>query len=166
MADLGVDPHIIEQCLNHFSGHRRGVAGVYNRSNYERAASAAFARWSAHLIALVRGANKARLWHCGAPELTGRLAGRLGFAQKGGGSTTFYSPGGRSMAPRRPVTAPPRSCDAGGNTTARSVHRKHQKNQYDSRGNVISRETTTGNTTTVYDPAGRNVGASRAAVPR
>jgi integrase len=61
MADLGVDPHIIEQCLNHFSGHRRGVAGVYNRSNYERAASAAFARWSAHLIALVEGREQSKV---------------------------------------------------------------------------------------------------------
>ena len=29
---------------------------------------------------------------------------------------------------------------------------------YDARGKVISRESTTGNTTTVYDPGGRNVG--------
>ena len=29
---------------------------------------------------------------------------------------------------------------------------------YDSRGRVISRETTTGNTTTIYDARGRNVG--------
>jgi len=29
---------------------------------------------------------------------------------------------------------------------------------HDSRGRVISRETTTGNTTTIYDASGRNVG--------
>ena len=29
---------------------------------------------------------------------------------------------------------------------------------YDSAGRVISRETTTGNTTTIYDASGRNVG--------
>ena len=35
MADLGVQPHIIEQILNHQSGHKRGPAGIYNRSSYE-----------------------------------------------------------------------------------------------------------------------------------
>jgi hypothetical protein len=55
MADIGVEPHIIEAALNHFSGHRRGVAGVYNRSNYERAVKAALARWSDHVVGLVEG---------------------------------------------------------------------------------------------------------------
>jgi hypothetical protein len=32
MADLGVQPHIVEAVLNHVSGHKAGVAGVYNRS--------------------------------------------------------------------------------------------------------------------------------------
>jgi hypothetical protein len=31
----GVQPHIIEAVLNHVSGHKAGVAGVYNRSTYE-----------------------------------------------------------------------------------------------------------------------------------
>jgi integrase len=34
MADLGIQPHIIEAALNHASGHKAGVAGVYNRSTY------------------------------------------------------------------------------------------------------------------------------------
>src|SRR5262245_8013709 len=34
MADLGVQPHIIEAVLNHISGHKAGVAGIYNRSAY------------------------------------------------------------------------------------------------------------------------------------
>jgi integrase len=55
MADIGIEPHVIEACLNHYSGHRRGVAGVYNRSNYERAVTAALARWSEHVLALVEG---------------------------------------------------------------------------------------------------------------
>ena len=55
MADIGIEPHIIEACLNHFSGHRRGVSGVYNRALYERATAAAFVRWSAHVAALVEG---------------------------------------------------------------------------------------------------------------
>jgi integrase len=55
MADIGIDPHIIEATLNHYSGHRRGVAGLYNRSRYERQVREALARWSAHLVALVEG---------------------------------------------------------------------------------------------------------------
>jgi hypothetical protein len=31
MADIGVQPHIIEAALNHVSGHKAGVAGIYNR---------------------------------------------------------------------------------------------------------------------------------------
>ena len=34
MADLGVQPHVIEAMLNHVSGHKAGVAGIYNRSTY------------------------------------------------------------------------------------------------------------------------------------
>src|SRR5262249_44151720 len=31
---LGVLPHVIEAILNHVSGHKAGVAGIYNRSTY------------------------------------------------------------------------------------------------------------------------------------
>ena len=31
MADIGIAPHIIEAVLNHVSGHKGGVAGIYNR---------------------------------------------------------------------------------------------------------------------------------------
>jgi len=55
MADIGIEPHIIEAALNHRSGHRRGVAGVYNRSVYEQQVKAALARWAAHVLALVEG---------------------------------------------------------------------------------------------------------------
>jgi hypothetical protein len=37
MADIGIEPHVIEAALNHYSGHRAGVAGIYNRSSYESA---------------------------------------------------------------------------------------------------------------------------------
>jgi integrase len=55
MADLGIEPHVIEAVLNHHSGHRAGVAGVYNRSPYERAVKAALIRWSKHVKDLVEG---------------------------------------------------------------------------------------------------------------
>jgi integrase len=35
MADLAVFPHVIEAALNHVSGHKSGVAGIYNRAKYE-----------------------------------------------------------------------------------------------------------------------------------
>jgi integrase len=57
MADLGVQPHIIEQVLNHQSGHKRGPAGIYNRSPYEREVKAALALWQDHVAASSRAAN-------------------------------------------------------------------------------------------------------------
>jgi integrase len=58
MADIGIQPHIIEQILNHVSGHRAGVAGVYNRSPYEREVRAALAQWHDHVRALVDGGER------------------------------------------------------------------------------------------------------------
>jgi integrase len=55
MADLGIAPHIIEAVLNHYSGHRAGVAGVYNRARYDQEVTTALIRWSAHVMALVEG---------------------------------------------------------------------------------------------------------------
>jgi integrase len=57
MADIGIPPHIIEAVLNHVSGHKGGVAGIYNRSSYAAEKAAALARWDEHVrsIALVPG---------------------------------------------------------------------------------------------------------------
>jgi integrase len=55
MNDIGIAPHIVEQVLNHQSGSRRGVAGVYNRSPYEREVRNALAQWADHVRALVEG---------------------------------------------------------------------------------------------------------------
>jgi integrase len=55
MADIGIAPHIIEEILNHRSGHRRGVAGTYNRSVYANEVRAAMLMWSDHVRALVEG---------------------------------------------------------------------------------------------------------------
>jgi integrase len=59
MADIGIEPHVIEAALNHYSGHRRGVAGIYNRSSYEGAVAAALERWADHLNGLVSGKKPA-----------------------------------------------------------------------------------------------------------
>jgi integrase len=55
MAELGVQPHVIEAVLNHVSGHRAGVAGIYNRANYEREKTIALDLWADRLMAIVKG---------------------------------------------------------------------------------------------------------------
>lgn len=54
MADLGVQPHVIEAVLNHVSGHKAGVAGVYNRSLYSAEKRAALTLWAEHIMSLVQ----------------------------------------------------------------------------------------------------------------
>jgi integrase len=64
MADLGVQPHVIEAILNHISGHKSGVAGIYNRSTYAEEKRAALDLWASHLrvaIAASEGANVRKL---------------------------------------------------------------------------------------------------------
>jgi integrase len=54
MAELGVQPHIIEAVLNHVSGHKAGVAGIYNRARYEGEMRSALQRWADHVEAITR----------------------------------------------------------------------------------------------------------------
>ena len=49
MAALGIQPHIIEAVLNHVSGHKAGVAGIYNRARYEGEMRAALQMWADHV---------------------------------------------------------------------------------------------------------------------
>jgi integrase len=58
MCDLGVMPHVVEQILNHHSGHRGGIVGVYNRSAYEQPVKAALGMWADHVRALVEGGER------------------------------------------------------------------------------------------------------------
>jgi integrase len=46
LGELGVQPHHIEAILNHYSGHRSGVAGVYQRAKYEPEMRSALQRWA------------------------------------------------------------------------------------------------------------------------
>jgi integrase len=57
MADLGVQPHIIEAVLNHVSGHKAGVAGIYNRSTYAAEKKAALMLWADHVMTLIRAGD-------------------------------------------------------------------------------------------------------------
>jgi len=46
LGELGVQPHHIEAILNHYSGHRAGVAGVYQRAKYEGEMRSALQKWA------------------------------------------------------------------------------------------------------------------------
>ncbi|ADP71268.1 integrase family protein [Rhodomicrobium vannielii ATCC 17100] len=52
MAGLGVQPHVIEAVLNHVSGAKAGVAGIYNRHAYLAEKKAALAIWAKHVATL------------------------------------------------------------------------------------------------------------------
>jgi integrase len=59
-----IEPHIIEAVLNHVSGYRSGVAGVYNKAAYLGPKTAALNLWTNHLkvvVAKASGANVSRL---------------------------------------------------------------------------------------------------------
>jgi len=53
---LAIQPHVIEALLNHVSGHKAGVAGVYNRATYQNEIRAALALWADHVRWIVEGA--------------------------------------------------------------------------------------------------------------
>jgi integrase len=52
MAEIGIQPHVIEAILNHVSGHKSGVAGVYNRAAEKRTA---LDLWAEHLTGIIEG---------------------------------------------------------------------------------------------------------------
>ena len=49
MAEMGVLPHIVEAVLNHQSGHKSGVAGIYNRARYADEMRVALQKWADHI---------------------------------------------------------------------------------------------------------------------
>jgi integrase len=55
MAAIKIPPHVIEACLNHVSGAKASVAGVYNVEQYEPEKRTAWERWAAHVEAVVSG---------------------------------------------------------------------------------------------------------------
>jgi integrase len=66
MANIKIAPHIIETILNHISGHKGGVAGIYNRSLYVDEVKDAMTRWSDHIAMLVDASeNKVRIFNRG-----------------------------------------------------------------------------------------------------
>lgn len=53
MAELGCQPHVIEAVVNHVSGHKAGVAGIYNRATYSAEKRVALQMWADHVSSLV-----------------------------------------------------------------------------------------------------------------
>jgi integrase len=53
LAELGIRPDVIELAVNHISGLRGGIAGVYNRSELLPERRAALERWATHVQELV-----------------------------------------------------------------------------------------------------------------
>jgi integrase len=58
MIELGTAPHVVEAVLNHVSGHKAGVAGIYNRSKLLEPMREALQRWADHVEALIVGPRK------------------------------------------------------------------------------------------------------------
>jgi integrase len=54
MADNGVQPHIVEAVLNHVSGHKAGIAGIYNHATYAEQKRAALDMWAKQLEKILR----------------------------------------------------------------------------------------------------------------
>jgi integrase len=57
LANLGVQPHVIEALLNHV-GHRAGVGGIYNKSSYAQEVRTALIRWADHIANIVDGTEQ------------------------------------------------------------------------------------------------------------
>ena len=56
LGDQGALPHVVEAILNHVSGHRAGVAGIYNRAIYATEKREALDKWSETVAANGAGA--------------------------------------------------------------------------------------------------------------
>ena len=61
MAELGVLPHIVETVLNHQSGHKGGIAGIYNRAKYAGEVRTALCKWADYVVGLGTDAPPMRL---------------------------------------------------------------------------------------------------------
>jgi hypothetical protein len=55
LGDLDIPSEVIEAALNHQSGHKSGIAGVYDRSKRTKAVSRALNMWCDHVRSIVDG---------------------------------------------------------------------------------------------------------------
>ncbi|MBO1908881.1 tyrosine-type recombinase/integrase [Microvirga sp. 3-52] len=52
IAEMGILPHVVEAILNHVSGHKAGVAGIYNRATYAKEKREALNGWADNILGL------------------------------------------------------------------------------------------------------------------
>jgi integrase len=62
LCELGVRTEVVEALVNHVSGTRSGVAGIYNRSILMPERQAALAMWAHHIEDLVAGRSNVVAW--------------------------------------------------------------------------------------------------------
>jgi integrase len=53
LGDLGIQPHVVEAVLNHISGSKGGVAGVYNKAMYLKEKREALNKYADHILSIV-----------------------------------------------------------------------------------------------------------------
>lgn len=58
LGGLRVLPHVVEAALNHISGHKAGVAGLYNKSTYDPEKRQALDLWAKHVTGLRENAGR------------------------------------------------------------------------------------------------------------
>jgi hypothetical protein len=54
LIELKIPPHVVEVIVNHISGARGGVAGVYNVAELLPERREAMERWSRHVLGMLR----------------------------------------------------------------------------------------------------------------
>lgn len=59
MENLGVDTRVVETALNHVSGTKAGIVGVYQRSQHREAVKKAFDAWGSYVEQLTAGTRAA-----------------------------------------------------------------------------------------------------------
>ena len=95
---VGIQPHMIEAVLNHVSGHRAGVAGIYNLADARTGRSAL--RSTDGLIICLRGSRGAILRHCaGRHDYLARLRRRYCRRDRGRLEAMAMSLGKRGNSP-------------------------------------------------------------------
>ena len=58
---LEIAPHVVEAITNHVSGHKGGIAGVYNRARYRNQMRAALQAWGSYLSQITSGRGEANV---------------------------------------------------------------------------------------------------------
>ena len=61
MGELGIAPHVIEAAVNHISGSKGGIAGVYNKAQHLPERRQALTLWAEHVLSLIDPGKRAAI---------------------------------------------------------------------------------------------------------